>query len=77
LNTGTNINYTVSTIPLNTIIFPNYDNTEFLNDQGTFIKVSFTGLSGSISLTQIPNNLITFNKMVYPGTSNNYFLMDN
>jgi hypothetical protein len=58
-------------------------------------------LSGSIALTQIPNNLITyvklnlsandipyniiniptstinFNKMIYPGTSNNYFLMDN
>jgi hypothetical protein len=29
IDTATNIFYTASTIPLNTIIFPNADNTEF------------------------------------------------
>jgi hypothetical protein len=63
IDTATNIFYTASTIPLNTLIFPNIDNTEYLADDGTFIKVAFSGLSGSIALTQIPNTLITYAKL--------------
>ena len=63
IDTATNIFYTASTIPLNTLIFPNDDPSEFLNNDGTFKYVNFNMLSGSIALTQIPNNTITYIKL--------------
>jgi hypothetical protein len=63
IDTATNIFYTASTIPLNTIIFPNDDPNEFLNNDGSFKYINFNQLIGSIGLTQIPNNTITYAKL--------------